>query len=133
DDGTYSNLFDANIAVNCADGDYPTVEEIRGLQSQWRAKYPLFGAPLATGLLSCSLWPAKKDPYPTGKADGAPPIVVIGTLGDPATPYESTPKLAAMLGVGTVVTWEGEGHTAYPDTTCIRTAVDDYFTDLKVP
>ena len=43
---------------------------------------------LATGLLGCSVWPAKKDPYPTGKADGAPPIVVVGTTGDPATPYE---------------------------------------------
>ena len=133
ENGEYSNLFDANNAVNCADSDYPTQEQIRDLQSQWRTKYPLFGAPLATGMLTCSLWPAKKDPYPTGKAEGAPPIVVIGTKGDPATPYESTPKLANMLGVGTVVTWEGEGHTAYPNTTCIRTAVDDYFIDLTVP
>ncbi len=38
--GHYSNLFDANNAVNCADADYPTVDEIRGLQSQWRTKYP---------------------------------------------------------------------------------------------
>ena len=76
------------------------------------------------------MWPAKNDPYPAGKAEGAPPIVVVGTKGDPATPYESTPKLANMLGVGTVLTWEGEGHTAYPETRCIRNAVDDYFIDL---
>ena len=50
------------------------------------------------GLLSCAVWPAKKDPYPTGPAKGAPPIVVVGTTGDPATPYESTAKLANMLG-----------------------------------
>ena len=59
--------------------------------------------------------------------------MVVGTKGDPATPYESTAKLADMLGVGTVLTWEGEGHTAYPETTCIRRAVDNYLIDLKVP
>src|SRR5262249_17399947 len=43
--GHYSNLFDANLAVNCADfGTEPTVDQVRQLQSQWRAKYPLFGA-----------------------------------------------------------------------------------------
>jgi pimeloyl-ACP methyl ester carboxylesterase len=131
--GHYSTLFDANNAVNCADSDYPTVEEVRGLQDQWRARYPLFGAPLATGLLVCALWPAKKDPYPVGPATGAPPIVVVGTTGDPATPYESTKKLADMLGVGQVLTWEGEGHTAYPETSCIRRAVDNYLIDLRTP
>lgn len=131
--GRYSNLFDANSAVNCADEEYPSVEEIRDLQAQWRAEYPMFGASLAVGLLTCSLWPGEKDPYPTGTATGAPPIVVVGTTGDPATPYESTQKLADMLGVGVVVTWEGEGHTAYPETNCIRRAVDNYLIDLTVP
>jgi pimeloyl-ACP methyl ester carboxylesterase len=134
ENGHYGNLFDANVAVNCIDTDkYPTVEEIRGLQSDWRAKYPMFGGALAVGLVTCSVWPAKKDPYPVGPANGAPPIVVVGTKGDPATPYESTQKLADMLGTGTVVTWEGEGHTAYPDTACIRRAIDDYLINLKVP
>jgi len=79
------------------------------------------------------VWPAKRDPFPTGKAVGAPPIVVVGTVNDPATPYEQTAKLANMLGVGHVVTWEGEGHTAYPQTTCIRAAVDAYLINLTVP
>jgi pimeloyl-ACP methyl ester carboxylesterase len=134
DNGHYKNLFDANNAVNCVDSkDYPSVDEIRTLQSQWRTKYPLFGAPLAIGLIGCSVWKAEKDPYPVGAAAGAPPIVVVGTKGDPATPYESTAKLADMLGTGTVLTWEGEGHTAYPSTSCIQKAVDTYFIDLKAP
>jgi len=134
DSGQYTNLFDANSAVNCADSDsYPSVDQIRTLQSQWRTKYPLFGGALAMGLLGCSLWPAKHDPYPVGKAVGAPPIVVVGTKGDPATPYESTAKLATMLGTGQVLTWNGEGHTAYPETACIRNAVEGYLIDLKVP
>ena len=133
-DGSYSNLFDANLAVNCADtDDAPTVEKVRQLQTEWRKKYPLFGAALAVGMLPCTFWPGARDPYPTGAAVGAPPIVVVGTTGDPATPYENTAELAKMLGTGQVLTWEGEGHTAYPSTPCIVKAVDGYLIDLKVP
>jgi pimeloyl-ACP methyl ester carboxylesterase len=133
-DGHYTNLFDANLAVNCADSaDAPTVERVRQLQGEWRKKYPVFGAPIAVGMLPCTFWPGRRDPYPAGPATGAPPIVVVGTTGDPATPYENTAQLAGMLGVGRVLTWEGEGHTAYPSTPCIVAAVDAYLTDLTVP
>jgi pimeloyl-ACP methyl ester carboxylesterase len=133
-DGSYSNLFDANLAVNCADtAGAPTVERIRQLQAEWRTKYPLFGAPLAMGMLPCTFWPGARDPYPAGPATGSPPIVVVGTTGDPATPYENTAELAKMLGTGHVLTWEGEGHTAYPSTKCIVDAVDRYLIDLLVP
>ncbi|MGK5678506.1 alpha/beta hydrolase [Actinoplanes sp. URMC 104] len=133
-DGSYSNLFDANLAVNCADTKQaPTIDEVRRLQGEWRRKYPLFGGSLAVGMLPCAVWPGERDPYPAGAATDAPPIVVVGTTGDPATPYENTADLASMLGVGHVLTWEGEGHTAYPSTPCIVNAVDDYLIDLKVP
>jgi hypothetical protein len=132
--GNYSNLFDANAAVNCSDDNSGvTVEQIRQLQSQWRTKYPLFGGPLAVGMLMCAQWNVKRDPYPTGAAAGSPPIVVVGTTGDPATPYEQTAKLAEMLGNGVVLTWQGEGHTAYPRTRCIANAVDGYLLRLTVP
>jgi pimeloyl-ACP methyl ester carboxylesterase len=131
--GQYSNLFDANAVVNCTDDkNTPTVERMRALQSDWRQKYPLFGASSALNLM-CAQWPGKRDPYPAGAAKGAPPIVVVGTTGDPATPYEQTPKLANMLGAGVVLTWQGEGHTAYPQTRCITNAVNSYLVNLTVP
>ncbi|MDI1465012.1 alpha/beta hydrolase [Catellatospora sp. KI3] len=134
DNGVYTNLFDANAAVNCADEAKPVpVEQIRKYQEEWRQKYPMFGAPLAVGMLTCSVWPGPRDPFPTGEAKGAPPILVVGTKGDPATPYEQTQKLADMLGTGTVLTWDGEGHTAYPETRCISSAVNKYLIDLDVP
>jgi pimeloyl-ACP methyl ester carboxylesterase len=133
-DGTYSNLFDANLTVNCVDTEgAPAVDEVRRLQGEWRTKYPMFGAALALGMLPCTYWSGQRDPYPAGRAEGAPPIVVVGTTGDPATPYENTADLAKMLGVGQVLTWEGEGHTAYPSTTCIKNAVDGYLIDLRMP
>jgi pimeloyl-ACP methyl ester carboxylesterase len=132
-DGHYSNLFDANAAIGCTDSDStPGVERIRTLQSEWRAKYPMFGAALALNLI-CAQWPGKHDPYPSGPATGAPPIVVIGTVGDPATPYAQARTLANLLGVGTLVTWQGDGHTAFPKTACVRDAVDRYLIDVKVP
>ena len=110
-----------------------TVPIVRRLQGEWRKKYPLFGAALAIGMLPCTFWPGDRDPYPAGAAEGAPPIVVVGTTGDPATPYENTADLAGMLGVGHVLTWEGEGHTAYPSTPCIVQSVDQYLIALQVP
>ncbi|MEW2380603.1 alpha/beta hydrolase [Micromonospora sp. NPDC047707] len=134
ENGRYSNLFDANLAVNCADEEEkPSREQIRQLQTRWRQAYPLFGPALAVGMLTCAEWPGGRDPYPTGRAEGAPPILVVGTTGDPATPYEQTPALAGMLGVGRVLTWEGEGHTAYPQTSCVTAAVDAYLISLTVP
>lgn len=132
--GQYDNMFDAFNTVSCDDDNGgETVAQARSLQMQWRTKYPLFGGALATGLLSCAQWAAKRDPYPTGKANGASPIVVIGTTNDPATPYAQTAKLADMLGNATVVTWQGQGHTAYPQTSCIRSAIDAYLLNLTVP
>jgi pimeloyl-ACP methyl ester carboxylesterase len=132
--GHYGSLLKAFTVIGCDDDDSKTTtEQIRSLQDQWRTKYPLFGPGFATGLLSCQQWPAKRDPYPAGPATGAPPILVVGTVNDPATPYAQAGALANMLGNATVLTWEGQGHTAYPQTTCIRTNVDAYLIDLKVP
>lgn len=134
--GQYTNLFDDNDAVNCADfPTQPTLAQVRTYQSEWRKKWPLFGGAIATGMITCAkgVWPGTYDPYPVGPAVGAPPIVVVGTTGDPATPYAQTAKLASMLGVGHVVTWEGEGHTAYPQTSCVTNAVNAYLLSLTVP
>jgi len=134
DGGHYSNMFEAFIAISCAD-EATTVplERARQLQAEWRDRYPLFGGLLGTGLTSCALWPGKHDPYQAGKAEGAPPIVVVGTRHDPATPYVQTAKLATLLGTGQVLTWEGEGHTAYPQTTCVTAAVNAYLVNLTTP
>jgi hypothetical protein len=93
----------------------------------------MFGAPLALSILGCAVWPVDHDPYPYGRAEGAPPILVIGTTGDPATPYEQAGALAKLLGTGILVTYRGEGHTAYPKPGCLNDVVDDYLIDLKIP
>lgn len=133
-DGDYPNSFEMLTLVNCVDEEKaPSVAEVRRLQKQWRREYPLFGGPLAMSILGCAVWPVGHDPYPYGRAEGAPPILVIGTTGDPATPYEQAGVLAKLLGTGVLITNRGEGHTAYPKSGCLNDVVDDYLIDLKAP
>jgi pimeloyl-ACP methyl ester carboxylesterase len=132
--GHYSNILDANLAINCADSTTKLTDAVvRSALASWRAKYPLFGSSLALGLLGCEQWQAPRHPLPPVRAAGAPPILVIGTVHDPATPYASAQVLARQLVSGTLLTWNGEGHTAYPKTACVRQAVDSYLVTVKPP
>ncbi len=134
DNGHYDNSVDAQLAINCTDEKTsPSPDRIAALQQEWEPRYPLFGSALALSLQGCSRWEAPRDPFEVGEAAGAPPIVVVGTTGDPATPYGNTEKLAKLLGSGVVLTWQGEGHTAYPQNSCIVDAVNNYLFTLRVP
>ena len=63
-------------------------------------------------------------------AAGAAPILVVGTTRDPATPYESAQALAEQLDSGHLLTYDGDGHTAYRlGSSCVDTAVDAYLLD----
>jgi hypothetical protein len=132
--GHYSNLLDANVVINCGDtSPRATVATARAKLPVWRAKYPLFGASQAIGLLGCAEWEEPANRYPTVHPAGAPPILVVGTLHDPATPYAAAQALTGQLGSGVLLSWNGEGHTAYPQTACVRQHVDAYLIDLTLP
>ena len=134
DDGTYSNVVDANVAVSCADTEEEfTQAEVSGLAADWGVKYPLFGADAAVGLYTCSAWEAPRTPLPERDAAGSAPILVIGTQGDPVTPLPGAVDLAEGLASGVLLTWQGSGHTAYPKTDCVTAAVNAYLIDLTAP
>jgi pimeloyl-ACP methyl ester carboxylesterase len=134
DDGSYSNVVDANVAVNCADTDETfTRAQVSGLVADWNGTYPLFGAAAALHLYTCSTWDAPRTPLPDGHADGAAPILVVGTQGDPVTPLPGAVDMATDLTSAVLLTWQGSGHTAYPKTDCVTAAVDSYLIDLVVP
>ncbi len=132
--GEFSNLIDANTAINCSDTKERVPEAtVRRALAKWRTAYPLFGSALALGLIGCQQWAAPRQPPPAVKAAGAPPLLVVGTVNDPATPYASAKVLARTLATGRLLTWRGEGHTAYPKTPCVTAAVNAYLVSLKVP
>ena len=136
DDGSYSNLFDANIAINCADtarDQQVSEDRVRQLAQDWSQKYPLFGAGSAVGLYTCSAWKADRTPLPQRDAQGAAPILVVGNSGDPVTPLPGAVDMARDLESGVLLTWQGQGHTSYPKTPCVTDTVDAYLIDLTVP
>ncbi|MFL6133339.1 MAG: alpha/beta hydrolase [Nocardioidaceae bacterium] len=133
-DGSYSNLIDANIAINCADTNERYDEkQIRDLAVQWNQKYPLFGAGSAVSLYTCTVWKAQRTPIPKRDAAGAAPILVVGNTGDPVTPLPGAEDMAKDLKSGVLMIWQGQGHTSYPKTDCVTQAVDQYLIDLTPP
>ncbi|WP_131732418.1 alpha/beta hydrolase [Actinomadura formosensis] len=135
-DGTYSNQTDANMAVNCVDKPNPPDLAAYGKYADKAKKVaPRFGAFVVWGGLPCVYWPVqtKQEPKPI-TAKGAAPIVVIGTTRDPATPYKWAQNLADQLSSGVLLTFNGDGHTAYlQGNPCITKATDDYLITTDPP
>lgn len=133
-----------NVVVECVDRDYP-----RGL---WRLKRnvtafaevaPLLGPAMAYGpptydhqhATACVQWPGERVSRYDGsyRAKGSAPILVIGTTGDPDTPYQDAVALSRKLDNGRLLTFEAEGHTAFGRSVCATDAVTGYLLDLTVP
>ncbi|WP_267241617.1 alpha/beta hydrolase [Streptomyces sp. PR69] len=136
--GRYSNTIPANRAVNCADDKRRfTADDVKAKMPEFRKASPVFGESMAWSLTGCTDWPVPgKTDTTEVNAEGSAPIVVIGTTGDPATPYEGARKMARELGdgVGVELTLDGEGHGGYNSgNPCLKKAVDGYLLDGKVP
>ena len=133
----YKNVSEANLSVNCIDRPWPRGSApYLALAERVRRDAPRFGPAIALSGLACSDWPVRpvSTPHPvTGR--GAPPVVVIGTTGDPATPYAWSVALADQLESGVLLTYRGDGHTVYrngaPD--CLRLPVDRYLITAQAP
>jgi pimeloyl-ACP methyl ester carboxylesterase len=134
--GTYSNLIEANTAINCVDRPAPRSVASYVANARAFAKLaPHFGAPIEYGALPCAFWKVPPvEPLHTVTAPGAPPILVIGTTRDPATPYVWARQLAHQLSSGVLLTYNGDGHTAYiRHDSCIDAAVKAYLINLMPP
>ncbi|MGO1539453.1 MAG: alpha/beta hydrolase [Leucobacter sp.] len=136
EDGQYSdNSTEAFIAINCL--DYPNsidVDRMRAEAQELAEVAPTIGRFQGYGDVGCAGWP-----YPAAEVRGpvegagAAPILVVGTTGDPATPYRWAESLSEQLESATLVTFQGEGHTAYGKNDCINNAVDAYLLEGEVP
>lgn len=138
-DGSYStNQMVAFNAINCADSPHdtaPDFDAMRAEAAQIDEVAPTVGSFFGYGDVVCAKWPVPAAPeLDDYTAQGAPPIVVVGTTNDPATPYRWSEQLADLLSTGVLLTYEGEGHTAYGSSNdCIAGAVDTYLLGGDAP
>jgi len=127
--------FEAYFAVNCLDFAWPRdPDAFMQAAKDTAVESPHFGEPLVNDYIRCASWPVDPVPLEPVTAEGAPPILVISTTGDPATPYEAGVRVADRLASGVLVTNEGEGHTVVADgKDCIDRLVEAYLVDQEVP
>ncbi|MFE6866874.1 alpha/beta hydrolase [Kitasatospora sp. NPDC057692] len=137
EDGGYPNLMFANMAVNCLDLPAPFAgpEDAAKAVPEFERTSPRFGRDMAWMALTCTYWPVRATGVPhTVRAAGAAPIVVVGTTRDPATPYAWAQSLAGQLESGRLLTYDGDGHTAYGrHDACLDGAVNHYLLAGEAP
>ena len=134
--GTYTNLIESNMAINCIDRPSPrAVSTYVDDAHRFARQAPDFGAAIEYGALPCAFWRVRPvERLHEVHAQGAPPILVIGTTRDPATPYVWAQALAKQLSSGVLLTYVGDGHTAYlRGDPCVDGAVKSYIDDLQTP
>ena len=134
-DGSYpNNEFDSGAVIDCLDfNEARTVDQIRRDAKAFEAKAPLFGPYLAYGGLTCKFFNQDSE-VTISPTSTDTPIVIIGTTGDPATPYEWAKGLSKLLTNSVLISLTGEGHTGQGrGSICIDGAVDRYYLKSEIP
>lgn len=133
--GQYANSLDVYFAVTCNDeAADPDDATIQAMGHAWARQYPMFGVWQAAALTQCSGWQKQRTPIPPETAASSAPILVVGNLHDPATPYAGAVNLTKELGRASLLSWNGEGHTSYLEgSTCVDRAVNAYLINKTLP
>ncbi len=132
-DGSYDNSQVAGLAINCADDPgRPEADDVR-VQGDIAGEASVYFGDFLRAGTGCIGTFDPIDPIEIGPATGAAPILVIGTTGDPATPYEWSVEMTDFLDTATLYTVEGDGHTAFLSIPCVDEIVIDYLVDLELP
>jgi pimeloyl-ACP methyl ester carboxylesterase len=134
-DGSYpNNEFDSGAVIDCLDADEPrTIAQIQSDAKLFARQAPLFGPYLAYGGLTCKYFGQSEEVkiVPTKTTS---PIVVIGTTGDPATPYEWAQGLNKFLTNSVLVSLTGQGHTGQGQgNACVDDQIEDFYLTGKPP
>jgi pimeloyl-ACP methyl ester carboxylesterase len=134
--GTYDSEWPAFIAIGCADGPNLDLAATEAAQRRAAIEAPDLGAATIGLGYECAYWP-----YPAARTAPAPvhaattnPLLVIGTRGDPATPFAWAESLATELGNARLVAVDDTTHTASLNgIPCVDAIVAAYLVDLKAP
>ena len=138
DHGRYTNSSDAETAINCVDQP-PVTDRAKVIDEdrRIRAAAPFMSYGEFTGhapLDTCAFWPVPPTSTPhKPSVSGLPPVLVVSTTNDPATPYQAGVDLAKELG-GALLTFDGTQHTVvFEDDKCVDGYATKYLIDLTLP
>jgi hypothetical protein len=110
---------------------------MRAAAAAWsrNAPVPELAKSMAWGNAPCSQWFGHSPRVPgPARSTTTAPILVVGTTYDPATPYWWAVALSKQLTTSTLLTYRGDGHTAYGGgSSCIDSAVDAYLLSGTMP
>lgn len=120
--------------VTCLDSSHPAgFEAWQEAAARTARRSARFGRIAANELLPCAYWPASTYEPHAVQAPGTPPVLVIGSTGDAATPYDQAVRVADDLDRGALLTVRVDGHIALGDSACATEAATRYLVDLVVP
>jgi pimeloyl-ACP methyl ester carboxylesterase len=136
--GHYDNSTDARAAISCVDRPPVTDRaEVVDKDRRYREAAPFMSYGEFTGnapLSACAFWPVPPTTLPHRiSVSGLPPMLVVSTTNDPATPYLAGVDLAKQLGAA-LLTFEGTQHTVvFQGNQCVDDVAAKYLIDLSVP
>jgi pimeloyl-ACP methyl ester carboxylesterase len=132
-DGDYGgNSAEAQLVINCMDSDQRADRAAEATKARRVAAAAPFADPgrgASGARTTCAFLPPAADPAgpaPGPAPAGLPPVLVVSTTGDPATPYQAGVDLAAGLRAA-LLTVVGDRHTAVATgLPCVDDAVVGY-------
>ncbi|NLE96757.1 MAG: alpha/beta hydrolase [Propionibacterium sp.] len=131
--GAYDTLAYAFPAMHCVDWPDLGVDVVPELAEDGFARAPMLGRHMGISYV-CETWTAEPAPPYRLTAEGADPILVVGTTGDSATPYEQAERMAAQLEPAVLLTYDGPGHGAVTgNNPCVAEIVGGYLADGTLP
>jgi pimeloyl-ACP methyl ester carboxylesterase len=137
-DGTWASVVEANAVIGCVDRPDPkprsAARELADVV-RFQSELPPWGGSWAVGACAGMPKAARGDALGDVRVTGAAPILVVGTTGDPATPYGGAGAMVSRIAGSGLLTYESTEHTAYGTgrSACIDDAVDGYLVDRVMP
>ncbi|MBV9163688.1 MAG: alpha/beta fold hydrolase [Pseudonocardiales bacterium] len=130
------NHNQSTLAAICLDWDYtePSYRDMSTVLATAHSLAPHLGINDVAGrrLRSCQGWPVTDPPHPL-RVNNAPAVLLVNSEHDPMTPYTGAVDVSRQIPGSVLLTYDGDGHTTYTQSACIRDRVDNYLINLVTP
>jgi pimeloyl-ACP methyl ester carboxylesterase len=136
DDGTYSTIEQSGTIIRCASGiDYDLPEDPQALVDELLAVAPRFALGVRAEDFTDGCAPLMPDVTPpTLSYTGDAPVLVVGGLNDPATPFRWAEEMTEAMGPNArLLTYTGEGHGQMLSSSCVTEWEGRLLVDLELP